>query len=515
MPLFHPTRLLLQFVVTAACLSPAEASFFHPEIAGTCQATGTCTEPSSGAHINGFGFGNAPNNTCASATQNLQAYCSNSGFPSLSGTSCFGDCTGTAGGGGGGGGGGSAGGGSSGPALPTPLIPFEPTGYRGPGVQRLGGGMFDFGATNPMGSFQGEAGFTSHYTSSFADWAEEAEDRSKKSDEAAVKELMETYGADYSAFNKMCAEYRQTCSLVCSAIDCSEGDPRTNLKFLSTEGVLPSPYGNPAGIFNAAGDPVPPPNTTSAYEYKFLGRSLSASGAMTHLHGTTTESQKDSSLGKASDAGSKGTGVSGESTGVTLGSPGAKTTPPGSPNAFMSPLTIAESATPAEAASGGKMLAHGVTILGSPPFLRSTSGALDRIDKLPTGKKLLTDLAATGKTVVIQEWSEDNGECTADSFPDAGRLPSGAPGKGTGSTVDFKPSFKPDGTPNEYVLAHELIHAYHNATGTQESGTTPTGEDSEEAAAIGLPPFPATGLVENQLLVEGKHTPRKTHATTP
>jgi len=114
----------------------------------------------------------------------------------------------------------------------------------------------------------------------------------------------------------------------------------------------------------------------------------------------------------------------------------------------------------------------GIEITGDAEFRAQTRLALDIISRLPSGQQLLQDIANSGRTVTITEESDPNGYASphdGDHSKD---------GTGTDSDVSWNPNHHTTdaadattGTPGStVVLAHELVHASHNANGTNANG---------------------------------------------
>ena len=141
-----------------------------------------------------------------------------------------------------------------------------------------------------------------------------------------------------------------------------------------------------------------------------------------------------------------------------------------------------------------------ITIEGSDDFKKKTIEALDAIKKTPTGAKMLKSIEDSGKKLTFKESSTGNSASPIDGAK-AQRKADGTPGEGSGSTVRYNPN-KPqvgDGSepwmtrPPAVGLAHELIHAYHSANGTNDF--TPKGEDM----AVGVPPYDTEAVTENKI----------------
>jgi uncharacterized Zn-binding protein involved in type VI secretion len=115
-----------------------------------------------------------------------------------------------------------------------------------------------------------------------------------------------------------------------------------------------------------------------------------------------------------------------------------------------------------------------IIIQGSPTFQLQTLAALATLASTPTGREILQKIQASGHTVTIKQTSDANGYCQADGSDADTRDPS----KGTDSTVSWNPSHNTTdpadpvaGSPGSTViLGHELVHATHNATGTNANG---------------------------------------------
>ncbi len=156
-----------------------------------------------------------------------------------------------------------------------------------------------------------------------------------------------------------------------------------------------------------------------------------------------------------------------------------------------------------------------IEITGSESFKQQVLAALADISKTKSGAALLADIGTRGKTVTITETS--NGNCCG-TTTDGWMLPDGKPGKGSASTVEFNPARKSIGSeawetrPPAIGLAHELIHAAHNAIGTNNrtqanNDSRPDPADpsktaqtrSEEVRTVGLAPFDKESYSENSI----------------
>lgn len=130
----------------------------------------------------------------------------------------------------------------------------------------------------------------------------------------------------------------------------------------------------------------------------------------------------------------------------------------------------------------------------NPDYASQAIAALIRLDCTPTGSKIINAIEGSGNSVTIQPYDGAAGPYNATTQKDV---------FGDGSTVSWNPGvngFGPSGTTPDWeqpgsdiILGHELIHAAHNATGTDGNGpqvdlgggnTVATGE---ERNTTGLP----------------------------
>ena len=148
-----------------------------------------------------------------------------------------------------------------------------------------------------------------------------------------------------------------------------------------------------------------------------------------------------------------------------------------------------------------------IKIEGDAAFRRKTIKALDDIKKTPTGKKLLASLDRSGKTVTIRQASGSQGNSATPADQAKGQPDNKLkPGEGTDTTVRFNPDkavigdgSKPWMTrPPAVGLAHELVHADHNARGTN------LFDDTGEEMAVGLYPYDTNDFTENKIRAEWK-----------
>lgn len=113
-----------------------------------------------------------------------------------------------------------------------------------------------------------------------------------------------------------------------------------------------------------------------------------------------------------------------------------------------------------------------IIIQGSPEFILQTRMALAAIDATRTGDAMFRAIQNSGNDVTIVETTDANGYATPDNGTHA------QDGTGTGTTIQWNPNHHTTdasdpvtGTPGStVVLGHELVHATHNATGTQHAG---------------------------------------------
>lgn len=153
---------------------------------------------------------------------------------------------------------------------------------------------------------------------------------------------------------------------------------------------------------------------------------------------------------------------------------------------------------------------EGIEIRGTAEFQQTTTTALQELEATRTGQRVLDDIGGSGNTVTIVETGDANGYCTADNAADAQR-----PGVGTDSTVQWNPNHHTTdpadpvaGRPGSLViLGHELIHASHNATGSNangpydsypgQSGSSARGEERSTVGAGGTHVTQPDGTVGN------------------
>lgn len=166
----------------------------------------------------------------------------------------------------------------------------------------------------------------------------------------------------------------------------------------------------------------------------------------------------------------------------------------------------------ASCADSGKY-GKAITIDGSDDFKKKTKECLDAINKTPTGAKMLKSIEDSGQKVTFQETSNGN-SATPDDRSKAQRKADGTPGAGTGSTVKYNPNKTQIGDGSEpwmtrppcVGVAHELVHVYHSANGTNDF--TQKGEDM----AVGNAPYDTEPVTENKMRDEWTpKQPQRTH----
>ncbi|MCX7114183.1 MAG: M91 family zinc metallopeptidase [Proteobacteria bacterium] len=132
-----------------------------------------------------------------------------------------------------------------------------------------------------------------------------------------------------------------------------------------------------------------------------------------------------------------------------------------------------------------------------PTFQSRALAALIRLDTTPTMHSAFDAIDASGHSVTLENFHPGPGEGPYNascSSHDKGRF---IPGKGADSTVNWNPDingFDPPGTtPNwqqpgaDVILGHEMIHATHNAEGTNANNRQNRSAVDEERNTVGLP----------------------------
>ncbi len=117
---------------------------------------------------------------------------------------------------------------------------------------------------------------------------------------------------------------------------------------------------------------------------------------------------------------------------------------------------------------GGPTEVFPFDVVGTQDFIRQVQESLAALYATRSGKAIIRDIAGSGHSVKIVATTDANGYCTANDGSDA-KLP----GKGTGSVVQWNPAHnatQDGGRGHTVILGHELVHAHHNATGTNANG---------------------------------------------
>ena len=159
----------------------------------------------------------------------------------------------------------------------------------------------------------------------------------------------------------------------------------------------------------------------------------------------------------------------------------------------------------------------GVKICGSPEFQAKVRKDLDTIASTKAGKKVLDDIAKSGKTVTIRESKGQN----TTTYDNDGRFtgPYGEKGGGSDSTVLYNPGASQSGNgseawmkrPPDVGLFHEIKHGADAAGGKQERGSTMIDgriTDKREAQAVGLGDWSKDPDTENAYRKERGQAPR-------
>ena len=139
---------------------------------------------------------------------------------------------------------------------------------------------------------------------------------------------------------------------------------------------------------------------------------------------------------------------------------------------------------------GGPVVVFPINIEGDVDFVKKVQASMATLYSTPSGKAILAGIAAKGNTVTIVPTADANGYCTANNKADAMN-----PKKGSSSKVEWNPSHTTAGDPTStstIILGHELVHAYHNGTGTAKdgphdsyAGQSGTSDRGEERATVG------------------------------
>ncbi len=114
-------------------------------------------------------------------------------------------------------------------------------------------------------------------------------------------------------------------------------------------------------------------------------------------------------------------------------------------------------------------LGKSINIEGSDDFKARVESDLEAFRATDCGKKLLTELDKSGKTVKIEETQKQNGYAIPNEGNKSLITPDGQRGEGTDVTIQFNPSFRSDFVQKPInILFHEGVHAYNMTTGTMQ-----------------------------------------------
>ena len=146
---------------------------------------------------------------------------------------------------------------------------------------------------------------------------------------------------------------------------------------------------------------------------------------------------------------------------------------------------------------GGAAVTIPLNIQGSEDFVKKAQAAVATLYGTATGRKIFADIAASGHLITVVPTTDKNGYCDSDFDPLNGAQ---TPGKGVGSTVRWNPDHPAQGLAGDphgsaVLLGHELVHAHHNATGTNgngpedsypgQSGSSSRGEERKTVGCAG------------------------------
>jgi uncharacterized Zn-binding protein involved in type VI secretion len=127
---------------------------------------------------------------------------------------------------------------------------------------------------------------------------------------------------------------------------------------------------------------------------------------------------------------------------------------------------------------GGPVVTMNVALGSTPAFIKALQTALAQILPTASGVEWLRQMAARGHAVTFEQTNDDNGYCRA-----ANGAGSTNPAVGSDSTISWNPNKNvldpglpgAQGTPGAAViLAHEMVHALHNANGDNRNGPNDT-----------------------------------------
>jgi len=147
-----------------------------------------------------------------------------------------------------------------------------------------------------------------------------------------------------------------------------------------------------------------------------------------------------------------------------------------------------------------------ININGDAAFAAAVQKALARILPTTSGVEWLRQMGLNGKAITIQPTNTANGFATPANGTNAGN------GTGTNTTIDWNPNHNvtdaglpgAQGTPGaDVILAHEMVHALHNANGANldgpndsfpgQSGSSARNEERSTVGTGGSPIQTPTG----------------------
>ena len=118
---------------------------------------------------------------------------------------------------------------------------------------------------------------------------------------------------------------------------------------------------------------------------------------------------------------------------------------------------------------GGPVVVFPINIEGDIAFVKNVQQSMATLYGTPSGKAILAGIAGNGQ---YRDDRADRRRRTAIAAP-TNQADSMNPAKGSSSNVQWNPSYSipsdPTSTPT-IMLGHELVHAYHNGTGTAKDG---------------------------------------------
>jgi uncharacterized Zn-binding protein involved in type VI secretion len=161
-----------------------------------------------------------------------------------------------------------------------------------------------------------------------------------------------------------------------------------------------------------------------------------------------------------------------------------------------------------------------IKLIGTPFFQQQTLRDLFFLSQTPTGAEMLRQIEASGKQININQTAGKGNACTAFNDYDATH-----PSLGSGSNIGYNPEYRTnvydkDGNmiaePPQVTLGHEMMHAMHNANGTQapeEADPNPPKSepdiDREEAQTIGTGSYDGSKSPTENNLRKDLNLPRR------